>query len=136
MNWGEGCPFSYYVFICIYLKFFKSAVKNFFLLKYIWITVLCQFLLYSKATQSYIYIHSFSHIIFHHVPSQVIGYKIVIVKCRYFLLCRPEGSSMIYLTWWKEKKTSNQDYFTQQGSHSDLKEKSKALQKTSFTIST
>ena len=27
----------------------------------------CQFLLYSKVTQSYIYIHSFSHIILHHV---------------------------------------------------------------------
>ena len=25
----------------------------------------CQFLLYSKVTQSYMYIHSFSHIIFH-----------------------------------------------------------------------
>ena len=36
----------------------------------------------------------------------------------------PEESGMIYLTWWKEK-TSNQDYFTQQGAHSDLKEKSK-----------
>ena len=28
----------------------------------------------------------------------------------------------------KGKKTSNQDYFTQQGSHSDLKEKSKPSQ--------
>ena len=37
------------------------------------------------------------------------------------------GSNMIYLKWWKEK-TPNQDYFTQQGSHSDMKEKSKALQ--------
>ena len=27
-----------------------------------------------------------------------------------------------------KEKTSNQDYFTQQGFHSDLKEKSKALQ--------
>ena len=33
--------------------------------------MLCQFLLYSKVTQS----HSFSHIIFHHVPSQEVGYK-------------------------------------------------------------
>ena len=29
----------------------------------------CLFLLYSKVTQSHIYIHSFSHIILHHVPS-------------------------------------------------------------------
>ena len=32
----------------------------------------CQFLLYSKVTQSYIHIHFFSLIILHHVPSQVI----------------------------------------------------------------
>ncbi len=42
-------------------------------------------------------------------------------------LWRPEGSGMIYFMWWKEK-TSNQDDFTQQGSHSDLKEKSKPSQ--------
>ena len=41
--------------------------------------------------------------------------------------CSPEGSDMIYLTWWKEK-TSNQDYSTQEGFHSDLKEKSKPSQ--------
>ena len=35
----------------------------------------CQFLLYSKVPQSNIhtYTHSFSHFIFHHVPSHVIG---------------------------------------------------------------
>ena len=32
------------------------------------------------------------------------------------------------LNMMKGKKTSNQDYVTQQGSHSDLKEKSKALE--------
>ena len=31
----------------------------------------CQFMLHSKVTQSYINIHSLSHIILHHVPSQV-----------------------------------------------------------------
>ena len=42
----------------------------------------CQFLLHSKVTQSHthththnIYIHSFSHIIFHHVPSLVTKYS-------------------------------------------------------------
>ena len=35
--------------------------------------------------------------------------------------------SMLYLMWWKEKN-SNQDYSAQQGSHLDLKEKSKASQ--------
>ena len=31
-----------------------------------------QFLLYSKVTQLYKYTHSFSHIILHYIPSQVI----------------------------------------------------------------
>ena len=38
-------------------------------------TMFCQFLLYSKVTQIYIYIHSFSHNIFPHVASQVTGYS-------------------------------------------------------------
>ena len=37
--------------------------------------MLCQFLLYSVVTQSYIYICSFSHTIFHHVQSQETGYS-------------------------------------------------------------
>ena len=43
----------------------------------------CQFLLYSKVTQSYICIDSFSHIILHHVASQV---------TRHSSLCYTEGS--------------------------------------------
>ena len=46
-----------------------------FLLDYSWFTVLCQFLLNSIMTQSYIYRHSFSHIISHHVLSQVFVYS-------------------------------------------------------------
>ena len=53
----------------IFLYFLKK------LLKCSWFSMLCQFLLYSKVTQSYIYIHSFPHIIFHHVLSQEIGYS-------------------------------------------------------------
>ena len=52
---------------------------TFLKLKYSWFTMLCQFLLYSKVTQLYththICTHSFSHIIFHHVLSQEIGYS-------------------------------------------------------------
>ena len=46
-------------------------------LNYSWFTMLCQLLLYSKVTQSYIciHIHSFSHTIFHHFLSQEIGYS-------------------------------------------------------------
>ena len=41
-------------------------------------------------------------------------------------LCMCEGSGRIYLKWWK-RKTYNQDYSIQQGSHSYLMVKSKAL---------
>ena len=52
--------------------------KNHFVafFKYSWFTMLYQFMLDPKVTQSHtqIYIHSFSLIIFHRVPPQVIGY--------------------------------------------------------------
>ena len=35
------------------------------------------------------------------------------------------SAGMIYLKWWKEEKTYNQDCTTQQVSHSDLTKKSK-----------
>ena len=47
----------------------------YFLLAYSRFTVLCQFLPQSIGTQSYIYIHSFSHTIFHHVLPQEIGHS-------------------------------------------------------------
>ena len=37
------------------------------------------------------------------------------------------GNDMIYLKWWKGR-AYNQEYSTQQDSHSDLMEKSKAFQ--------
>ena len=43
-------------------------------------------------------------------------------------LCKPEGCGRTYLKWWK-RKTYNQDYSTQQGSHSDSTEELKPLQK-------
>jgi len=55
--------------------FKKGLFFKHFLLKYSWYTVFCQFLLYSVVTQSYVYIHSFSHITFYHVLSQEIGYS-------------------------------------------------------------
>ena len=42
-------------------------------------------------------------------------------------LCRQEWNGKIYLKYWKGK-IYNQDYGTQQGSHSKLMEKSKAFQ--------
>ena len=55
------------------LQFHSGSFFQFFY--YSWFTILCQFLLYSKVTQLYIYIHSFSCIIFHHVTSEVVGYS-------------------------------------------------------------
>lgn len=56
-----------------YLYSLRCSLSFFF--SYGWFTMFCQFLLYSKVTQSYVYIPSFPHIIFHHVLSQVIGYS-------------------------------------------------------------
>ena len=46
----------------------------FFLISYSWFTLFCQFLLYMKVTPK-LCLYSFSHIIFNHVPSQVIGHS-------------------------------------------------------------
>ena len=62
------------------LPSFPPSLPSF--LKYSWFTVLCQFLLYSKVTQSYIYIHSFSYIVFHHVLSQETGYGSLMLYSR------------------------------------------------------
>ena len=45
-----------------------------FFFNYSWFIMFCQFLLYNKVTLSYIYMHSFSHIILYHIPSQVTQY--------------------------------------------------------------
>ena len=41
-------------------------------------------------------------------------------------LYKSEGNGTIYLKWWKGRNY-NQEYSTQQDSHSDLMEKSKAF---------
>ena len=57
-------------------SFFNATVKVVISLNFYsgWFTLYCQFLMYSKVSQSYLYVHSFSHIILHHVTSQVIRY--------------------------------------------------------------
>ena len=52
-----------------------------------WFTVLCQSLLYSIVTHSYIYTHSFPHIIFHHVLFQEIGYRSLCCMLEPHCLC-------------------------------------------------
>ena len=46
-----------------------------FLLEYNWFTMFCQFLLCSQVTQSYVYIHPLSYIIFQHGLSQETEYS-------------------------------------------------------------
>ena len=52
-----------------------KCIEVLFYFHYSWFTVLCQVLLYSIVTHSYIYIHYFFHTIFYHVLSQEIGYS-------------------------------------------------------------
>ena len=61
LPWGFIEPFFFFFFS--------------FLLKYSCFTLLCQFLLHSKMTQSYMYMHSFCYIIFHRGPSQETVYS-------------------------------------------------------------
>ena len=56
----------------------------------------CQFLLYSKVTQLYTYIHSFSHIILHLVSSQVIRYSSLCYTARSHCLHTPNEIVCIY----------------------------------------
>ena len=73
-------------FVVFILNFFYFFI-DFYFFHYSWFTMCCQFLLYSKVTQShthtYIYVHSFSHNILHRIPSEV---------TRYSLLCCTAGS--------------------------------------------
>ena len=64
------------------LSYFSLLIFNIFLLKCSWFTMFCQLLLYSKVTQSYIYINSFFYIIFHHeiYLSQEIRYSCLCYK--------------------------------------------------------
>ena len=57
----------------------RHAIDFFILLKYIWFTVLYWFLLYSKVTQLYVYVHIHKHILFHYDLSQGIKYSLFIL---------------------------------------------------------
>ena len=61
--------FKYLYFFHYSSVIFLNFLNDFYFFYHGWFTVFCQFLLYSKVTQSYIYIYSFAHIILHHVPS-------------------------------------------------------------------
>ena len=57
----------------------------------------CQSLLYSKVTQLYMNIHSFSHIIFYHVLPQVIGYSSLCYTAGPHLLEASYGSQGVHI---------------------------------------
>ena len=78
VSWGidsleERLPFDIFISRTVYHLYIFDAV---FIFSIIVDIMSCQFLLYSKVTQSYImYIHSFSHVILRRVPSQVNIFK-------------------------------------------------------------
>ena len=56
----------------------------------------CQFLLYNKITHLYIHICYFSHTIFYHVPSQVIGYSFLCCTAGSHCFSTPNAIVYIY----------------------------------------
>ena len=58
----------------------------------------CQFLLYSKVTQLYIYMHSFSLIIFHYVPLQVATCSSLCYTARTSLLIHSKCNTLYLLS--------------------------------------
>ena len=60
--------------------------------------MLCQFLLYSKETLSFIYIYNFSHTIFHHVLSQKDWIEFPVLYSRISLLNYSKCNSLHPLT--------------------------------------
>ena len=75
---------------------FQIMLIYLFFFYYSWFTVFCQFLLYSKMTQLYIYIHSFSHIFLHHIPSQVIRYSSLCCTAGSHCLRTPNAIVCVY----------------------------------------
>lgn len=102
---GEGsstCHFGHVATsynTCAHFSAFMDDIMHFefFLLKYSWFTM-CQFLLYSKVAQSYVYIHSFPYVIFHHGLFQEIGYSSLSLHSRTSLLTYSKCNSLHLLT--------------------------------------
>ena len=101
-------PYSYLV-----LPPLSSLVTtlNFFF-NYSRFAMFCQFLLYRKVTQLYIYIHSFFfHFILHQVPSQMIRYSSLCYIAGSHYLSIPNAIVCIYcklpLTWQPQVCSSN-----------------------------
>ena len=75
-----------------FLFFFLKFLNDFYFFHYSWFTVFCQFLLYSKVTQSHTYICYFSHIILHHTPYEMTRYSSLCYTAWYHCLYTPNAS--------------------------------------------
>jgi len=84
------------IFFPLELNIYIYIFSRFLFLYYSWFAVFCHLLLYSKVTQSYIYIHSFSHIILHHVSSQVTRYSSLCHTAGYHCLPIPNAIVCIH----------------------------------------
>ena len=80
-----------------YYEFGFIIIGNiyFFRFYYSWYTMFCQFLLYRKVSQLSIYIHSFSHIIFHHVSLQVTRYRSLCYIAGHH--CLPTRNAIVFI---------------------------------------
>ena len=76
----------------LYTNFDERFLKIFIIVD---LQLFCQFLLYSKVTQSYIYTHSSSHIIFYHVVSQEMMRVFIMNAYRILLNAFSESIEMI-----------------------------------------
>ena len=76
---------SFFFFFLVELRFtYFHPLENYY---YCFFTIFGQFLLDGRGTQLYIYIHSFSHVLLHRVPSQVVRFR---------SLCYTAGSLLIH----------------------------------------
>ena len=82
-----------HMLLCLIYLLKNICIKTLFY--YSWFTMSCQFLLYSKVTQLYIYIHAFCHIILH-VPSQVIRNSSLCYTAGSHCLSIPDAIVCIY----------------------------------------
>ena len=102
-HWG-ACIFSFSFFSLgkVYHQSWVFLILlcfyDFYFFHYSWLTVFCQFLLYSKVTQSYIHICSFSYITLHHVPSQVTRYSSLCYTAGSHCLSFPKCNNLHLLT--------------------------------------
>ena len=86
-------------------------LKIFFKIR-VWLITFCQFLLYTKVTQLYIYIYSFSYMFLSHVPSQVIRYSSLCYRAGPHCLSTPSAVFLYLLTLNSQSNPATTSLFT------------------------